>query len=73
MDKSSPEVDRLKLLEEEIFQNEVDIFALSRVVIKNTSEIEELKPTLEALGQNDIAIGEQLTALGQNDISMVSK
>ena len=67
----SPEVDRLKnLLEEQIFQNEVDIFALSRVVIKNTSEIEELKPTLEALGQNDIAIGEQLTALGQNDISI---
>ena len=40
------------------------------MVIKNTSEIEELKPTLEALGQNDIAIGEQLTALGQNDISI---
>ena len=70
----SPEVDRLKnLLEEQIFQNEVDIFALSRVVIKNTSEIEELKPTLEALGQNDIAIGEQMTKLGENDQSIMAE
>ena len=38
--------------------------------VRNTSEIAELKPTLEALGQNDTAIGEQLTALGQNDTAI---
>ena len=39
-------------------------------ITRNTSEIAELKPIVEALGQNDTAIGEQLTSLGQNDISI---
>ena len=33
----------------------------------NYYDKKELQPILEALGQNDTAIGEQLTALGQND------
>ena len=36
-------------------------------ITRNTSEIAELKPIVEALGQNDTEIGEQLTALGKND------
>ena len=33
----------------------------------------ELQPILEALGQNDTAIGEQITILGQNDESIMAK
>ncbi|MEC7225091.1 MAG: hypothetical protein VXW02_12525 [Verrucomicrobiota bacterium] len=36
----------------------------------NTSEIAELKQIVEALGNNDTSIGEQLTSLGQNDTSI---
>ena len=36
----------------------------------NYYDKKELQPILEALGQNDTAIGEQFTALGQNDISI---
>ena len=33
----------------------------------------ELQPILEALGQNDTAIGEQITILGQNDESIMAE
>jgi len=48
-----------------------DILSLITAVSRgNYNNIQKLKPIVEALGQNDIAIGEQLTTLGQNDISI---
>ena len=80
MDSGNWNYNKIKILETKVEANnakigitpeQADAITVNATnTVRNTSEIEELKPTLEALGQNDTAIGEQLTALGQNDISI---
>ena len=72
MDSGNWNYNKIKILETKVEANDAKIgitpeqadaiTANATNTVRNTSEIEELKPTLEALGQNDTAIGEQLTA-----------